>query len=50
MFVQTLKPTGVALDRETLGAVMAEPEAPVSDAPIATPPAAGGLLVLLGRD
>ncbi|MEV0262781.1 hypothetical protein AB0I49_15770 [Streptomyces sp. NPDC050617] len=42
MLVQTLKPTGLALDEETLGHLMTQPEAPLSDAPVPSPEGIGG--------
>jgi hypothetical protein len=39
----TLTPTGT--ETATVTALMAEPEAPISDAPVATP-SAGGILVI----
>ncbi|MEV0276651.1 hypothetical protein AB0I22_09765 [Streptomyces sp. NPDC050610] len=42
MPVQTLKPTGLALDKEILGHLMTQPETEVSDAPIPSPDGVGG--------
>ncbi|KOG87540.1 hypothetical protein [Streptomyces varsoviensis] len=42
MLVQTLKPTGLALDKEALGHLMTQPETEVSDAPIPAPEGVGG--------
>ncbi|MFE4171729.1 hypothetical protein ACFRR7_06660 [Streptomyces sp. NPDC056909] len=47
MLSQTIRPGEITLDRYALGAAMAEPEAPCSDAPVYAPEAAGLLLLLL---
>ncbi|MFH9425321.1 hypothetical protein [Streptomyces sp. NPDC017529] len=48
MLAQTLQTTGLTLDKEALGWVAAQPEAPLSDAPVPSPEAvAGGAGVLL---
>ncbi|MFC9428826.1 hypothetical protein [Streptomyces sp. NPDC056987] len=41
-----MRPTEITLDIEALGTAMAEPEAPLSDAPVYAPEAAGALLLL----
>lgn len=46
MLAQTLRPREITLDAQALGAAMAEPEAPVSDAPVYAPEAGGVLLLL----
>ncbi|MFE7114977.1 hypothetical protein ACFU99_06065 [Streptomyces sp. NPDC057654] len=47
MLVQTLKPTGLALDKEALGHLMTQPETEVSGAPIPAPEGIGSGLLLL---
>ncbi|MFE3826937.1 hypothetical protein ACIBJC_01865 [Streptomyces sp. NPDC050509] len=46
MLSQTMRPTEITLDTDALGTAMAEPEAPLSDAPVYAPEAAGVLLLL----
>ncbi|MEV7427442.1 MULTISPECIES: hypothetical protein [unclassified Streptomyces] len=46
MLSQTFRPEELTLDTTALGTAMAEPEAPVSDAPVYAPEAGGVLLLL----
>ncbi|MEW1722420.1 hypothetical protein [Streptomyces sp. NPDC093109] len=46
MLSQTIRPGEITLDTAALGTAMAEPEAPISDAPVYAPEA-GGILLLL---
>lgn len=48
MLAQTLQPTGLTLDKEALGWVATQPEAPLSDAPVPAPHAGGWGVLLLG--
>ncbi|MEU6114313.1 hypothetical protein ABZ840_07175 [Streptomyces sp. NPDC047117] len=48
MLSQTVRTTGLTLDGETLEAVAAQPEAPLSDAPVPSPEGGGIGLLLLG--
>ncbi|MEE1802073.1 MULTISPECIES: hypothetical protein [unclassified Streptomyces] len=41
-----MRPTEITLDTDALGMAMAEPEAPLSDAPVYAPEAGGVLLLL----
>ncbi|MFJ7996339.1 hypothetical protein ACIQ7D_04080 [Streptomyces sp. NPDC096310] len=41
-----MRPTEITLDTDALGTAMAEPEAPLSDAPVYAPEAGGVLLLL----
>ncbi|MFF5563271.1 hypothetical protein ACFY7Z_14415 [Streptomyces sp. NPDC012623] len=46
MLSQTIRQEEITLDTTALGMAMAEPEAPVSDAPVYAPEAGGVLLLL----
>lgn len=48
MLAQTLQTTGLTLDKEALGWVAAQPEAPLSDAPVPAPYGGGWGVLLLG--
>ncbi|MEU2790349.1 hypothetical protein [Streptomyces sp. NPDC007100] len=48
MLAQTLQTTGLTLDKEALGWVATQPEAPLSDAPVPAPYGAAWGTLLLG--
>ncbi|KOT54158.1 hypothetical protein ADK43_27810 [Streptomyces rimosus subsp. rimosus] len=48
MLAHTVRTTGLTLDREALGWVTAQPEAPLSDAPLPAPEGAAWGVLLLG--